>query len=119
MKYLSLLLILLLPVLSCKEEDPDKSIEVCGVKDPVRNLSWLKDLIEKISQDKLGKFATITLLDLNGEPVFNYQSIEMSCIGCVTYHCDGSRVDMKFYTPAFQDNLFNKKGPRVQIWPEE
>jgi len=120
MKHFPFLFILLIPVLSCREDDPAK-LEVCGVKDPVRNLPWLKDLVEKTATGLEAKYSSITLVYLRDEPVFNYSSATMSCIGCVNYHCDGTRVDMKLYTEAervaFKDNLFNKRGKRVVVWP--
>ncbi|KQS34078.1 hypothetical protein [Dyadobacter sp. Leaf189] len=116
-------LLLALLTFSCKEKNVSKNVEVCGVKDPIRNLPWLRDLVEKAKANKEDSAMTISLVELRGEPVINYTLSYMSCIGCHNFHCDGSRVDMSSYTETeiqeFQKNIWDEKGKRIVLWPEK
>ncbi|WP_031527512.1 hypothetical protein [Dyadobacter crusticola] len=117
------LLLLLLLALSCKEKKVAKNVEACGVRDPIHNLPWLRDLVEKAKQNKEANVMTISLVQLRGEPVINYTLSYMSCMGCYNFHCDGTRVDMGIYTEAeireFQKNVWDEKGSRIVLWPEK
>ncbi len=98
-------------------------VEVCGVKDPVRNLPWLKAKIEDAKAQKQDKILTITVGKLKGEPVLNFYLTYMSCIGCVTYHCDGSRVELSKYTQQetmdFMQTIWGGASQGEVIWPEK
>ena len=116
-------LIILLISLSCKDENPASKLTACGVKDPIRNLTWLRDLIDKARADKQEDMLTVTLVEIGGEPVINYSLLHMSCIGCVAYHCDGSRLNWENYSQEelkkFQENIWGDKGKRIILWPEK
>lgn len=118
-----LLLLLLILVFSCKDNTVSSRLEVCGIKDPVRNLPWLKAKIDSSKAMKADEMLTITVAKIRGETVFNYSTIYMSCIGCVAYHCDGTRLDPRKYTPQEMQDYMNTilgggtRGP--VIWPEK
>ncbi|KAA0989062.1 hypothetical protein [Dyadobacter aurulentus] len=116
-------LITLLISLSCKDENPASKLTACGVKDPIRNLPWLRELMDKAKADKQEDMLTITLVEIGGEQVINYSLLHMSCIGCVAYHCDGSRLDWENYSQEelkeFQENIWGDKGKRIILWPEK
>ncbi|MCE7059540.1 hypothetical protein [Dyadobacter sp. CY343] len=115
--------LLLLLVISCKEKNPNAELSACGVTDPVRNLPWLRDLVEKAKADKQADIMTIKLVEIAGEPVINYNLSYFSCIGCITYKCDGSRLDWEKYSQEelkeFQENISGDKGKHVVLWPEK
>jgi len=117
---LSLLLIL---VFSCKDKDAASRLEICGVKDPVRNLPWLKALIDDSKAKKHNDMLTITVGKIKGETVLDYSLIYMSCIGCVVYHCDGSRMDPSKYTEQeLMDFMHTIRGDGTRgpvIWPQK
>lgn len=123
MKTLILTFLLISSLLSCENKSVTSKTEACNVKDPVRNLPWLKNLIEKAKQDKEAGMLTITLWEFRGRPVFNYYKSYMSCIGCIHYNCDGSLIDKAKFTEqeseefnaAFLDNSVRK----TIIWPEK
>ncbi|SDE50210.1 hypothetical protein SAMN04487996_105219 [Dyadobacter soli] len=118
-----LLFFSLILVFSCKDKTVSSTLEVCGVKDPVRNLPWLKAKIDSSKSKKAAEMLTITLAKIKGETVFNYSTVYMSCIGCVAFHCDGTRLDPKKYTPQEMQDYMNTilgdgtRGP--VIWPEK
>ncbi|WP_353720979.1 hypothetical protein [Dyadobacter sp. 676] len=117
------LFLFLLFVFSCKDKTVSSNLEVCGIKDPVRNLPWLKSLIEDAKANKQDNILTITVGKIKGETVFDYSLSYMSCIGCVGYHCDGSRLDPTKYTDQEMKDYFDSirgegsRGP--VIWPEK
>lgn len=118
-----LLFLFLIVVFSCKDKSVSSNLELCGVKDPVRNLPWLKTLIDEAKANNQDEHLTITLGKIKGETVINYSLIYMSCIGCVAYHCDGSRLDLSQYTQeemnAYINSIWNDKGRGLVIWPEK
>jgi hypothetical protein len=126
-----LILLVVLFAFSCKKdsvnadsEDEAKGakVDVCDIKDPVNELPWLKKIIEDVKAKKEQNITTITLVEVKGRPVFNYYVSYMSCIGCISYYCDGSRLDMSSYSQEelreYQDNIWGTGGKRKVIWPE-
>lgn len=118
-----LLFFFLIFIFSCKDKTVSSGLEACGVKDPVRNLPWLKAMIEKAKADKQANMLTITVGRIGGEVVFDYYLSYMSCIGCIVYHCDGSRLDPKRYTVAelteLSRSIRGEGMERQVIWPEK
>jgi hypothetical protein len=116
-------LFLLLVTISCKEKSPSRNLKACGVSDPIRNLPWLRDLIDKAKKDKQENITTITLVEVDGEQVINYYVSYMSCIGCISYRCDGSRFDTSSLSPTeiseYQNKIWGEKGKRIVLWPEK
>ena len=124
MKSATILLLLLLSLLfACRKEDPAAELSACGVKDPVRNLRWLRGLIEEAKRNKINNITTISLVEVQGRPVINYYVGYMSCIGCISYYCDGSRVDLSTLTQQelqdYQTNLWGESGKKVIRWPRK
>lgn len=122
MKNLILFLSLLF-LLSCKEKTISSNLEVCGIKDPVRNLPWLKAIIEDAKAQKQDDMLTVTVGKINGEIIFDCSMIYMSCIGCMAYHCDGTRLDPTKYTQEelkdFLDTIRGEATRGPVIWPEK
>ncbi|MDR3339415.1 MAG: hypothetical protein LBT25_04850 [Candidatus Symbiothrix sp.] len=78
MKYLFLFTICLL-LFSCKQDVQDVNTEqyenhtvtACDVKDPLKNFTWLKELIKKAETDKTGNYwGTVWLVKYNGQDFF-------------------------------------------------
>ena len=114
---------LLALLLSCKDKSPGASLELCGVKDPINNLKWLKDMMDQARDKKEEKMITVVAVKLRGETIINYYALYMSCIGCIGYHCDGSRLDMSKYTQEeiqqYRKNIWEEKGDRIVLWSAE
>lgn len=110
-------------IFSCKDRTVSSRLEVCGIKDPVRNLPWLKAKIDSSKAKKGNEMLTVTLGKMKGEIVFNCSTIYMSCIGCVAYHCDGTRLDPTKYTPdemrEFMNSIIGEGTRGPVIWPEK
>ncbi len=122
MKSLLLFLFLIL-VFSCNDDTLSSRLEVCGIKDPVRNLPWLRAKIDSLKAKGEADMLTVTLGKIKGEFVFDCTMIYMSCIGCSAYHCDGTRVDLSKYTQEeMKDFLATIRGEGTRgpvIWPEK
>lgn len=118
-----LLFLFLILVFSCKDSTVSSRLEVCGVKDPVRKLPWLKAKIDSLKAKNDDDMLTVTVGKLKGEVVFDCSMIYMSCIGCSAYHCDGTRVDLSKYTQEeIRDFLATIRGEGTRgpvIWPEK
>ena len=123
MKRLFLSLLLLFSLLSCEHKTVSSQTDACNVQDPVRDLPWLKLLIEKAVQDKEASILTITLLQVKGRPIFNYYTSYMSCIGCINYDCNGTLIDKSTFSEEelkeFQTALFESSGKKTILWPEK
>nr|WP_295927915.1 hypothetical protein [uncultured Dyadobacter sp.] len=117
------LFLILILFFSCKDKTISSDIEVCGVKDPIRNLPWLRTMIEDAKAKKQEDILTITMGKIKDEVVFDFSLIYMSCIGCNAYHCDGSRVDPSKYTHEEMMDFMNtirgdgQRGP--VLWPQK
>lgn len=128
MKTYAILLFLFLAV-SCKKDALDKDptgavkASVCGVNYPMRELPWLRKIIEDAKTRKEENWVTIKLIDVNGKPIFNYYTDYMSCIGCISFYCDGSPVDTSKWTAAemkeYQSKVITGIGQITVIWPEK
>lgn len=119
----SLLILMLFCLLSCKDKNPASEQNLCGVKDPLRNLPWLRDLVEESKKNKTSEYLTVAVVKIGEDTVINFTYMYMSCIGCVSYHCDGSRMDMSKYSQTelvkYQEDIFKEDGKKVILWPEK
>lgn len=118
-----LLFLLLLITFSCKDLTVSSTLEVCGVKDPVRKLSWLKAKIDSLKAEKQDKMLMVTVGKLKDEIVFDYTMLYMSCHVCIVYRCDGTRVDLtKLTQEEMQELTRTLRGEKTRgpvIWPEK
>ncbi|GGB82737.1 hypothetical protein [Dyadobacter sediminis] len=123
MKKLVLPVLIVCSLLSCKDNTVSSNVSACGVNDPIRNLPWLKNLIEKAIDDKEANMLTVTLLEFKGRPILNYSTLYMSCYGCINYECDGSRVDISKFPEQelkeFQALINDTSGKKTILWPEK
>jgi hypothetical protein len=92
MKSASLILILLLvSLISCKEDKVNKN---CNVDDPVNELRWLKAMTEELNSSTFSKYNYILQGDYNGGTVFIVTNCCPMCNSIpVVYDCDGDRLD--------------------------
>lgn len=122
MKYIYYILLVLFLAGSCKDKAPKLSVvEACGVEDPIHNLDWLKNKIDTARANKTEQFLKVTLINVDGKQIINYQLEYMACLGCYAYNCDGTSFNV-FNLPeaernAFHQNLSDKNGTRVVLWP--
>lgn len=118
-----LLFLFLILVFSCNDDTLSSRLEVCGVKDPVRNLPWLRAKIDSLKTHKQDDMLTVTLGKIKGEIVFDYTMLYMSCYVCQVYRCDGSRVDLTNFTQEeMQEFVRTVRGEDTRgpvIWPEK
>lgn len=75
-------------ILSCKKETLSSDVSACGVKDPVKNLSWLKEMIE--DEENRPNQLTIRKFEYKGQTYFDWSLLVMSCMACRVYDCDGN-----------------------------
>jgi hypothetical protein len=95
------LLILVLTVFSCTKNDlsPEESASLhttCGVKNPVKELPWLKAIIDHAEKgpDKGLYAGTILQVTYQDQAYFIYQKYHMSCMACEVYDCQGNKPDI-------------------------
>ncbi|GAB4045196.1 hypothetical protein [Spirosoma jeollabukense] len=103
MNKLVILITLICLALQCEKQQttpyPESAELTCGVKDPAKELTWLKDIITKADEDKvtmaykgnyLGK---IYLESFRDQPVFMVEMM-MGSGGLAMYlfRCDGQRI---------------------------
>jgi hypothetical protein len=86
-------------LLSCNKNElsPEETFMAhtpCGVKNPVKDLPWLKEIINKAeSVTERGTYAgTIHLVEYEGQSYFIHQPYVMSCMACVVYDCEGNKL---------------------------
>ncbi|OJV15486.1 MAG: hypothetical protein BGO21_31350 [Dyadobacter sp. 50-39] len=110
-------------IFSCKDATVSSRTEVCGVKDPVRNLPWLKAKIDSLKTEKQDDMLMVTVGKIKDEYVFDYTMTYMSCHVCVVYRCDGSRVDLsKLSQTEMEEFVRTVRGEKTRgpvIWPEK
>ncbi|MGV3604363.1 MAG: hypothetical protein ACO1N1_24290 [Dyadobacter fermentans] len=113
----------LLFIFSCKDKTISSTLEICGVKDPVRNLPWLAARIDSLKAEKQDNMLMVTVGKLKGEIVFDYTMVYMSCYVCQVYRCDGTRVDLsKLTQEEMQEFTRTVRGEGTRgpvIWPEK
>ncbi|PSL24608.1 hypothetical protein [Dyadobacter jiangsuensis] len=117
-----LLFAFLVFILSCKDNTVSSTLNVCGVKDPVRNLPWLKAKIDSLKAEKQENMLMVTVGKYKGEIIFDYTILYMSCNICTVFRCDGSRVDLSKLTQEEMQEFTktvrgDTRGP--VIWPEK
>jgi hypothetical protein len=97
---------------SCKDKHQDY---ICGVKDPVTELEWLKEWIKKaeINENHYYDLSVIYLETFNSQPVFYIYISASSCLFCEVYYCDGTKV--KFTTESLTEFSNNLKKDKI-IW---
>lgn len=117
-----LLPLFLIFIFSCKDKTISSTLDVCGVKDPVRKLPWLKAKIDSLKAKGEDDVLMVTVGKIKGEIVFDYTLLYMSCYVCQAYRCDGSRFDLTKLTQEEMQEFVrtvrgDDKGP--VIWPEK
>ena len=99
---------------ACKDKHQDY---ICGVKDPVTELEWLKDWIKKaeINENNYYDLSVIYLETFNSQPVFYIDLHFASCLICNVYYCDGTKVaftnetGLEFYNNLKRNTIIWKK----------
>ena len=79
--------------------EPESGVSACGVKDPAKELAWLRDIITKAEADRINKtysgnyIGAIYLERFNDKDVF-HTNMAMGSGGLAmrVYYCDGQSV---------------------------
>lgn len=91
--------------ISCQKTDIDT---VCGVKDPLNNISWLNEEFKKMEGGP--QVNGIILYLYNGKEVIEVQSAVFSSTNQHQYLCDGNKLNLN------DSNDFNRyKSERVEV----
>jgi hypothetical protein len=85
-------------------------------------LPWLRNLVKQVQDKKETEITTITLTEIGSKPVINYYVSYMSCIGCISYYCDGTGMDVSAFSSGevetYYRNLSEQSGKNRILWPE-
>ncbi|AEL25611.1 hypothetical protein [Cyclobacterium marinum] len=95
---------------SCiEDQDPET---ICGVTDPLTNLSWLKTLQENYASDEMSEYNYIGQAIYEGQTVFYLASC---CPNCnwqlITYDCSGNKIE--------EDHTLDDLDSKQTIWKSE
>jgi hypothetical protein len=92
MKKLSYLIVSIFFVaFSCQEKSEEPKFEVCGIKDPVKELAWLAEKTASIESTGSSSPAFIRLGEYSGETIFLDGICCSSCNTVVlAYNCEGT-----------------------------
>lgn len=88
-RILGLLLVLIL-LASCNEEDP---LIYCGTQNPTEDLPWLKAAIEQAEQSELAEYTYVMTGRYQGQSVFIFQSCCPFCnFAIIVLDCQGNSL---------------------------
>jgi hypothetical protein len=108
MKNILIISLFLLLSSSCKKNDNIEKL-ICGVKKPLEDLEWLKELVQKADNDTTGQYmGTIYLEKVGDEDVF---FVEMAMgSGAVMggwYDCSGNLIHPDEEIPKRDSIIYN------------
>lgn len=90
------LTLLLLTMLSCKDDDVDKLSNSCQVSNPVEDLEWLKEKIEELIAQTDSEFLKYFYVSQNtymGKTVFIFPNCCPTCNTAIpVYDCEGNPI---------------------------
>jgi hypothetical protein len=90
-KFSYLLMMIFLVAFSCQEKAEEPLIEACGVKNPVKELTWLAEKTASIESTGSSSPSFIRLAEYNEEPIFLDRICCSSCNTVVlAYNCEGT-----------------------------
>ncbi len=113
------LLLTLSLAVSCKK-DERVDISACGVKDPVNNLPWLKEMVDEAKRAGTANITTIRKFEYKGNAYFTYYQAHLSCMNCIIFDCSGERVTpgALFTEEEYQELAGESYGPSaILVWP--
>lgn len=88
-----------------------EALTVCNTENPVENLKWLADFIDEVKTDPRYQSVTISVMEYDGQTIFNIYDIVQSCVYCDLRDCSGQK-----YVPAdYIHFAANEKNER-KIW---
>lgn len=82
-----ILLVVATCITGCKKENFADPSGVCGVKDPLSNLSWLKLKISELKADGLN--GQVRRFRYHGQDIISIQAYIQSCYPCNLHTCSG------------------------------
>lgn len=95
-----LLLIGFLLSISCDDHNqstksPSPTVVLAAAKcgRATADMAWMHDLMEQSKKD-VTLSGNIYAFALDGQTIFVHQPAVISCMGCVLYNCDGTRIDV-------------------------
>jgi hypothetical protein len=92
-------LVFFMALLSCVRHDldgksPELAVSVAKklCQKSSEEMVWLKDLIQQSETDASWR-GNVYAINLDSRIVFVHQPFIMSCMGCLMYDCDGTKID--------------------------
>jgi hypothetical protein len=86
-------------------------LTLCNTADPVKNLKWLENFIAQVKTDPRYQSVTISVMEYQGQTVFNISDIVQSCVYCDLRDCSSQ----KFMPADYVHFVANKKNEH-KIW---
>lgn len=101
MRFSYIFVTLLILGLACKKQ-ANNPANVCGVKDPINNLLWLKIKVDELKSQQPSP-GEVMAIRLEGQDFLNVRLMIQSCYPCGLYTCSGKPLSYE------QDSLVIKK----------
>lgn len=105
---------------SCKKEE-GANVSACDVKDPVSNLSWLKEILDDAGRKKQDGMLIVKMFEYKGETYFDVALPIYSCMTCNVYDCGGNRLSGTGFIETEEEHTEFVKASigesSVVIWP--
>lgn len=98
--YVLVFSLLIVPILSCENDDDGSEKLECNVENPITDLDWLKEVIAEVKEDP---YAYYNMATYEGKTVFYYGNCDPA-INYVSYllNCKGNRLG---FTNDYQSSL--------------
>lgn len=93
----SVLLVGFILLICCDDQDqsmqsPTVLLAAAQCGRTAAEMSWMEELLERSKKD-VALSGNIYALTMDGQTIFVHQPAVMSCMACLLYNCDGTRVD--------------------------
>jgi len=84
-----------LSLLSSCSKDNDAEVLACGLRDPIKELNWLSELVQKADADTTGHyFGTIYLERVDDKDAFFVEmAMGSGAIMGGMYNCEGNKIE--------------------------
>ena len=88
-----------------------ETLTICNTENPVDNLKWLADFIDEVKIDPRYQSVTISVMEYDGQTIFNIYDIVQSCVYCDLRDCFGQK-----YVPADYIHFAANEKHERKIW---
>jgi hypothetical protein len=89
----------------CKKSNNADGSRVCGIDNPMQNLSWLREKVESLKAESLG--GQVKRYRYEGQDIISIQAWVQSCYPCSLYTCFGQPLSPQTHQEVFESVVNN------------